>query len=129
MYCNVCSQYTHSTFTLFSFFFFLNVSQSLDPLVRCIIVLKHSLSLKLTRGAGLGYANVAGIIRVYLEITRFQVHIARRWKWRGGSGLDGYRQSFFMARESLRLDDVGGEARGAGLVEVLGKDWAPLGAM
>lgn len=36
---------------------------------------------------------------------------------------------FFMARESLRLDDVGGEARGAGSVEVLGKDWAPLGAM
>lgn len=82
-------------------------------------------SLKLTRGAGLGYANVAGIIRVYLEITtfssphRFEVELA----WRLGVGLVP------AVLFTLRLDDVGGEARGAGLVEVLGKDWAPLGVM
>lgn len=31
--------------------------------------------------------------------------------------------------EWLRPDDVGGEARGAGLVEALGKEGPPLGAM
>lgn len=40
-----------------------------------------------TKGAGLDYANVAGIIRVYREITCFKVHIASRLNWRGGSGL------------------------------------------
>lgn len=42
----------------------------------------------LTRGAGLGYANIAGIMSAYWQITGFKVdHIASGSNWHGGSGL------------------------------------------
>lgn len=79
---------------------------------------------RLTRGAVLSYANVAGIIRVYWEITCFKVHIAGRWNGVEAQDLDWYRQ-YFGVCEELLLDNAGGEARGAGLVEAVGKEGHP----
>lgn len=88
----------------------------------------HNDLQKLTRGAGLSYANVAETIRVHREITCLKVHIAGRLSstedqgWIDTGGL-------LRVCEKFTLHEVGEQARGASLVRASGQGRAPLGGM